>query len=241
MPPTSMPSSWCAAAKTLGHRPGRPAAAEPDLAGQGRGRLHDRPVRGRLGRSERVRCPQGRLSSAWSRRVDRAGAPYVSVWFRQADCGACPARPLCTRGKHQARRPEAAVAGRARGAQGGARAAHDQGGPAPLRATGRDRGDHLAGRARVRAAPQPLPRPRQDPPPARGDRGRDQSRAPRRLVPGGPARRHPHLALRRPRRRLTRLRPTVSARPLEAAEKDADAADPRTLARSSLSAVTARS
>ena len=32
-----------------------------------------------------------------------AGAPYVSVWFRRADCGACPARPSCTRGKHQAR------------------------------------------------------------------------------------------------------------------------------------------
>src|SRR5205085_4231523 len=96
----------------------------------------------------------------------------------------------------------------------------DEGGPARLRATGRDRGDHLAGRARVRAAPRPLPRPRQDPPPARGDRGRDQCRAPRRLVPGGPARRHPHLALRRPRHRLSRLRqrylvvydkPTVAA------------------------------
>ena len=51
----------------------------------------------------RVRCPQGKLSSAWSRQVDHAGTPYVSVWFRQADCGACPARPLCTRAEHQAR------------------------------------------------------------------------------------------------------------------------------------------
>jgi transposase len=51
----------------------------------------------------RVRCPQGKLSSAWSRQVDHTGAPYVSVWFRKADCGACPARPRCTRGKHQAR------------------------------------------------------------------------------------------------------------------------------------------
>jgi transposase len=49
---------------------------------------------------ERVRCPQGKLSSAWSPQVDHAGAPYVSVMFRQADCGACPARPLCTRAKH---------------------------------------------------------------------------------------------------------------------------------------------
>jgi transposase len=52
---------------------------------------------------ERVRCPQGKLSSAWSPQVDRAGAPYVSVWFRKTDCGACPARPLCTRAEHQAR------------------------------------------------------------------------------------------------------------------------------------------
>src|SRR5215218_1458788 len=52
---------------------------------------------------ERVRCPQGKLSSAWSPQVDHAGAPYVSVMFRKADCGACPARPLCTRAKHGAR------------------------------------------------------------------------------------------------------------------------------------------
>jgi transposase len=51
----------------------------------------------------RVRCPQGKLSSAWSRQVDHAGTPYVSVWFRQADCAACTARPLCTRAEHQAR------------------------------------------------------------------------------------------------------------------------------------------
>jgi transposase len=52
---------------------------------------------------ERVRCPQGKLSSAWSRQVDHTGTPYVSVTFRQADCGACPARALCTRAEHRAR------------------------------------------------------------------------------------------------------------------------------------------
>ena len=50
-----------------------------------------------------MRCPQGKQSSAWSRQTDHAGTPYVSVWFRKADCGACPARSLCTRSKHQAR------------------------------------------------------------------------------------------------------------------------------------------
>ena len=53
--------------------------------------------------AERVRCPQGKLSSAWSPQVDHAGTPYVSVTFRPTDCGACPARPLCTRAKHGAR------------------------------------------------------------------------------------------------------------------------------------------
>ena len=52
---------------------------------------------------QRVRCPQGKLSSAWSPQVDQAGTPSVSVWFRRADCAACPARPLCTRAEHQAR------------------------------------------------------------------------------------------------------------------------------------------
>jgi transposase len=52
---------------------------------------------------ERVRCPQGKLSSAWIPQVDHAGAPYVSVWFRKTDCAACTARPLCTRAEHQAR------------------------------------------------------------------------------------------------------------------------------------------
>jgi hypothetical protein len=48
----------------------------------------------------RVRCPQGKLSSAWTRQVDHTGTPYVSVWFRKVDCGACAARSLCTRAKH---------------------------------------------------------------------------------------------------------------------------------------------
>jgi DDE family transposase len=52
---------------------------------------------------QRVRCPQGKQSSAWSRQTDHAGTPYVSVWFRKTDCAACLARPLCTRAEHQAR------------------------------------------------------------------------------------------------------------------------------------------
>src|SRR4051794_25827315 len=60
----------------------------------------------------------------------------------------------------------------------------------------------LQGRAR------PLPRAGQDPPPARRDRGRDRPCPPRRLAPGGPARRHPHLPLRRSGR-LTRFASSI--------------------------------
>jgi transposase len=52
---------------------------------------------------QRVRCPQGKLSSAWSPQLDQAGTSYISVWSRKADCAACTARPLCTRAAHQAR------------------------------------------------------------------------------------------------------------------------------------------
>ena len=36
--------------------------------------------------------------------MDRAGEAYVLVSFAKADCDACPARPLCTRARDQARR-----------------------------------------------------------------------------------------------------------------------------------------
>jgi transposase len=49
----------------------------------------------------RVRCPQGKVSSAWSAQVDHAGAPCIAVAFRQADCGPCRARALCTRAKER--------------------------------------------------------------------------------------------------------------------------------------------
>jgi hypothetical protein len=53
---------------------------------------------------ELVRCPQGKPSSTWSPRVDQAGAPHILVSFAKADCDPYPARPSCTRAKHQARR-----------------------------------------------------------------------------------------------------------------------------------------
>ena len=52
---------------------------------------------------QRVRCPQGKLSSAWSRQTDQASTPSISVMFRKADCAACLAQRLGTRAQHQAR------------------------------------------------------------------------------------------------------------------------------------------
>ncbi len=57
---------------------------------------------------ERARCPQGKLSSGWSARVEGTdvegtGRAYVRILFRQADCSACSVRALCTRNRHQAR------------------------------------------------------------------------------------------------------------------------------------------
>ena len=202
--PTSTPSCWSRAARGSG---------STCSARRGRTRAWQGKVEGgyTLDRfeidwdAERVRCPQGKSSAAWGRRVDQAGAAYVSVWFREADCAACPARSLCTR-TGQARHLRLQPRAEHEALDGRAGAARDEGGPARLRAAGRDRGHDLARGARLRPAPQPLPRAGQDPPAARGDRGRDRPPAPRRLVPGGPARRHPHLPLRRPRDGLSRLR-----------------------------------
>jgi transposase len=50
-----------------------------------------------------ARCPRGKLSTGWSEWVGGAARPYVRVSFRQADCGACSARILCTRNPRRAR------------------------------------------------------------------------------------------------------------------------------------------
>ena len=111
MRPTSMPSSWCAAAKSLGIDLVGPPRAQPILAGQGRRRLHPRPLRGRLGQAGGSVARNGGCPRPGAARSTRTGAPYVSVWFRRADCGPCPARPSCTRGQAPGPAPEAAPCG----------------------------------------------------------------------------------------------------------------------------------
>ena len=47
--------------------------------------------------SERIRCPQGKVSKSWYR-FDSRGKPLVKVLFREEDCRPCQARHLCTKG-----------------------------------------------------------------------------------------------------------------------------------------------
>jgi len=48
---------------------------------------------------ERVTCPQGKTSVTWRAGRDEVGAPRITAVFSRTDCGACPARALCTPAK----------------------------------------------------------------------------------------------------------------------------------------------
>jgi transposase len=50
-----------------------------------------------------VHCPQGKAAASWVERVDATGTAFIQVRFRQQDCGACRARPLCTQATRAAR------------------------------------------------------------------------------------------------------------------------------------------
>jgi transposase len=47
---------------------------------------------------QRVRCPQGILSTSWQEGVDNTGSPLIAVAFRRKTCQACVARARCTKG-----------------------------------------------------------------------------------------------------------------------------------------------
>lgn len=47
-----------------------------------------------------VHCPQGVASAAWHDYLDKEGKPYHLVQFPKHVCGACHARALCTKAKH---------------------------------------------------------------------------------------------------------------------------------------------
>jgi transposase len=52
---------------------------------------------------QQVQCPQGKTSASWTERLDHTGTACIQVRFSQHDCGACPARPLCTQATQAAR------------------------------------------------------------------------------------------------------------------------------------------
>jgi DDE family transposase len=52
---------------------------------------------------QQVQCPQGKASASWTERLDHTGTACIQVRFAQHDCGACPARPLCTQATQAAR------------------------------------------------------------------------------------------------------------------------------------------
>jgi transposase len=55
------------------------------------------------GENERVTCPQGKASVSWRAGRDESGAARIQAIFSRTDCGACPARALCTPSKHARR------------------------------------------------------------------------------------------------------------------------------------------
>ena len=52
---------------------------------------------------ERVTCPQGKTSVSWRTIRAADGAPRIHAQFSRADCGACPARAMCTPGRNARR------------------------------------------------------------------------------------------------------------------------------------------
>jgi transposase len=48
---------------------------------------------------ERVTCPEGKLSVSWRLARNEDGSSRINARFSRSDCGACPARALCTPAK----------------------------------------------------------------------------------------------------------------------------------------------
>ena len=129
----------------------------------------------------RVRCPEGHESTSWGEYRDTAnGRSFIRAGFSPGDCRPCPAKPRCTQAASRPADPTSAC--RARGAGGGAQAARERAGAAPIRATAGHRGHDLAGRAQLWLAPSPLPRVGENGLPRHGHGRRPQPGSSGRLV-----------------------------------------------------------
>ncbi len=195
MPPTSMPSSWCAAARTAASTCSARRASNPTWQAKVEGGLHDRPLRGRLGAAAGALPAREAVlglepSGRPRRHALRLGLVPPSRLRRLP--GAAP----CTRAEHQARhlklQPRAeyealkAARGGSRRRRGGAATPGGPGSRAPSRKACAPSGCAAAATA---GWPKPTcstwrPQPR-------------STSTARGLVQGYPARRHPYLALRR--------------------------------------------
>jgi transposase len=51
---------------------------------------------------QQATCPEGRTSTGWTPAVDRGHNAVIKIKFSARDCGPCPSRAQCTRGKRRA-------------------------------------------------------------------------------------------------------------------------------------------
>ena len=102
-------------------------------------------------------CPQGKTAASWSPCTQRGKDTIVAI-FSPADCGPCPARPLCTKGKRrQLSLPPPALAqvqAAARTAQNTAGFQADYARRAGVEGTMHQTASHGARRARYRSLPR---------------------------------------------------------------------------------------
>jgi transposase len=50
---------------------------------------------------QQATCPEGRVSTSWMPAVDRGHNDVIKIKFSAKDCGSCPSRGGCTRGKRR--------------------------------------------------------------------------------------------------------------------------------------------
>ena len=101
-----------------------------------------------------VTCPQGKTAASWTPCAQR-GKDAIVAQFSAADCGPCPARSLCTKGK----RRQLTLPPRDMADSPGSRPRRGENDPVPggLRPPRRRRGNHAPGRL-SRSAARTLPR-----------------------------------------------------------------------------------
>ncbi len=146
-----------------------------------------------------VTCPAGKESISWLPSTHTESGMVLEARFATRDCFPCPLHPRQARATHHRAASARALQGAAKRAQ----AAENRGVPGELRRPRRDRGHPCPGHHPRRLASVPLPRPRQDAPPACHHGGRHQPGPGRGVVRRHPCRQNARLTLCRTPRSLT--------------------------------------